>query len=439
MKVEVFTESTVLKRLEVEVEREAVDTELSRAYKNLATRVRLKGFRPGKVPLEIVKKQFGHRVHHEVTEKLVRASFSQAVQENSIQYVGNPRFEEVDLKPGVALKYKVKVEVKPEISIKTLKVGDINKDKPKLNDKALDKELLNLRRKNGQIKSRPEEEASQEGDILTIDFLGKVDGIAFDGGAGKDAAIELGSKTFIPGFEEQLTGVKRGDHEVKAVFPEDYARKDLAGKEALFSVTVKDIRQRIIPELDDEFAKDVGEFESLAQLKEKLSDDILMKARDRAEVKLKETLLKAAIEKNPFEVPPSLIERQIDYTIQDTTNRLKQQGIDFTKFDMDMQKLRDDLRGRATFQVAASLLIEAIARQKSLMISDSDITGHFEKLATASNEPVAKIAAYFRQPQRLEPLKFQLLEEKVLDLLNSEATITEVESDVEDNASEENE
>jgi trigger factor len=164
-----------------------------------------------------------------------------------------------------------------------------------------------------------------------------------------------------------------------------------------------------------------------------------MKARDRAENKLKENLLKAALEKNPFEVPPSLIERQIDYTIQDTTNRLKQQGIDFTKFDMDMQKLRDDLRGRATFQVSASLLIEAVARQKAIGISDSDITGHFEKLATASNEPVAKIAAYFRQPQRLEPLKFQLLEEKVLDLLNSEATITEVESDVEETASEENE
>jgi trigger factor len=421
MKVEVFTESTVLKRLEVEVEREAVDTELSRAYKNLATRVRLKGFRPGKVPLEIVKKQYGNQVHNEVTEKLLRASFGQAIQEKALQYVGNPRFEEVELKPGESLKYKVKVEVKPEITIKTLKVGDITKDKPKLSEKALEKELLDLRRKNGQIKSRPEEEVSVEGDILTIDFLG------------------VGSKTFIPGFEEQLIGVKRGDHEVKATFPEDYARKDLAGKEALFAVTIKDIRQRIIPELDDEFAKDVGEFESLAQLKEKLSDEILMKARDRAEMKLKENLLKAAIEKNPFEVPPSLIERQIDYTIQDTTNRLKQQGIDFTKFDMDMQKLRDDLRVRATFQVAASLLIEAVARQKTIGISDTDITGHFEKLATASNEPVAKIAAYFRQPQRLEPLKFQLLEEKVLDLLNSEATITEVESDAEDVASEENE
>jgi trigger factor len=165
----------------------------------------------------------------------------------------------------------------------------------------------------------------------------------------------------------------------------------------------------------------------------------LMRARDHAEVKLKESLLKAALEKNPFDVPPSLIEKQIDYTIQDTTNRLRQQGIDFSKYDMDMQKLRDDLRERATFQVSASLLIEAIARQKSMNIGDADITSHFEKLAAASNEPIAKIAAYFRQPQRLEPLKYQLLEEKVLELLNSEATITEVETEVEDTPADENE
>lgn len=438
MKVEVFVESPVSKRLEIEVEREAVETELSRAYKNLAARVRVKGFRPGKVPVHVIKQQFSHKVTHEVTEKIVNASFSQALKENSIFYIGQPKFEEVNLlKAGEPFKYKVKVEVKPEITVKTVKLGEINKDKPKVDEKAIDAELEQLRRRHSQIKSRPEDEASQEGDILTIDFLGKVDGVAFEGGAGKDANIELGSKTFIPGFEEQLTGVKRGPQQVNATFPEDYARKDLAGKEASFEVTVKDIRQRIIPNLDDEFAKDVGEFESLAQLKEKIRDEMMMKSRDNAEMKMKEGLLKLAIEKNPFDVPPSLIERQIDYTIQDTTERLKQQGIDFGRYDMDMQKLRDDLRERATFQVAASLLVEAIAKHKNISITDSDLSAHYEKLAAASNEPVAKIAAYFRTPQRVEPLKFQLLEEKVLDLLISEATITEVESNSEEAASEE--
>jgi trigger factor len=427
MKVEVFDESPVVKRLEVEVEKEAVEAELSRAYKNLAGRVRLKGFRPGKVPVDIIRKQFGPRVHSEVTDRLLRASFGQAVKENEIQFVGTPTFEEVDLKPGEPFKYRVKVEVKPEIQIKNLKLGDVEKEKARLPEKAVEEELEGLRRRNSKVKSRAEEEASEEGDILTIDFLGKVDGVAFEGGAGKDVTIELGSHTFIPGFEEQLTGKKRGTHEVKVTFPESYQRQELAGKEALFEVIVKDIRQRVTPGLDDDFAKDLGEFESLQQLREKIEDELLMKVRDRVENKLKENLLKVALEKNPFDVPPSLIERQIDFTITETNRRLGAQGIDFRRFEVDMEKLREELRERAQFQVAASLLIEALARHEHIAISEADLSAHFEKLASASGEPPAKVAAYFRSPERLEPLKFQLLEEKVLDLLQSKATIVEVE------------
>jgi trigger factor len=439
MKCEVFEESPVVKRIEVEVEREAVDQELTRAYKNLAGRVRLKGFRPGKVPVDIIKKQFGSGVHREVTDRLLRASFSQAVRENEIQFVGTPRFEEVDLKPGEPFKYRVKVEVKPEIAIKTLKLGDVEKEKAKLKDGAVAERLEALRRQQSQVRSRPEDASSAEGDILTIDFLGKVDGQPFEGGAGKDANIELGSKTFIPGFEEQLTGKARGPHEVKVTFPEGYARQDLAGKEAIFEVVVKDIRERVVPALDDEFAKDLGEFESLAALREKIEDELTLQARDRSEAKLKEALLKAALEKNTFDVPPSLVERQIDYTISETNKRLGRQGIDFRRFDVDMEKLRDELRERANFQVAASLLIEAVAKHEHIAISDADLSGHFEKLAQASGEPVAKVAAYFRAPERLEPLKFQLLEEKVLDLLTSKATIIEVEPKQEPEESKENE
>src|SRR5262249_28870906 len=161
-------------------------------------------------------------------------SFSQAVREKAIQFVGTPRFEEVALKPGEPFKYQVKVEVKPEIAIKTLKLGDVEKEKIKLPDGELDKELENLRRRHSQVKSRAEEEASQDGDTLVVDFLGRVDGAPFEGGAGKDISIELGSHTFIPGFEEQLTGKARGTHEVKVTFPSDYARQELSAKEADF-------------------------------------------------------------------------------------------------------------------------------------------------------------------------------------------------------------
>lgn len=426
MKVEVFNESPVVKRLNVEVEPEAVEAELTRAYKDLAGRVRLKGFRPGKVPVSVIKRQFGARVHNEVIEKLLRASFGQAVQENEIQFVGTPTFEDVSLVPGSPFTYRVKVEVKPEIQIKTLKLGEVKKEKVVLSEDEVERRLNDLRRRHSQVKSRPEEEVSAKGDILTLDFLGKVDGVPFEGGAGKDVHMELGSNTFIPGFEEQLTGVGRGAHEVKVTFPEDYARKDLAGKEAVFDVVVKDIRERIVPELDDEFAKDLGE-ESLEQLKEKIRDAVMLERRDAAEAKLKESLLKAALEKNPFEVPPSLVERQIDHTISATNRRLGAQGIDFRSFGVDMESLRADLRENARFQVAAMLLIEAIARHENIAVSDADLSAHFEKLAQASNEPVAKVAAYFRSSGQLESLKFQLLEEKVLDLLTSKATIIEVE------------
>jgi trigger factor len=440
MKVEVFEESSVTKRLEIEVEKEAVDSEFSRAYRELAARTRVKGFRPGKVPVQVIKQQFGPKVQGDVLNRLLSASLSQAVRENQIPVVGTPSVTQVSLNPGEPLKYTAKVEIKPEIKLNNMKLGEIEKEKSNIDDKEVETRLNGLQRRHSQIKSRSEDEASISGDILTIDFLGKIDGVPFDGGAAKDANIELGSQTFIPGFEEQLTGVKRGATEVKVTFPEDYARKELAGKEAIFDVTVKDIRQRIIPALDDEFAKDAGEFETLQQLKDKIADELLVEARDRADGKFKEALLRAAIEKNPFEVPPSMIERHIDFTIEQTNQRLRAQGVDFRKFEVDMAKLREELRDRSRFQVAASLLIDAVGKQENITVSEDDLNAHYEKLASAANEPVAKVAAYFRTPERVEPLRFELLQEKVLDLLSSKATIVEVEPKPEsetDSASEE--
>lgn len=427
MKVEVFEENSVTKRLEIEVEREAVETEFSRAYRDLAARTRIKGFRPGKVPVQLIKQQYGQQVQNDVLDRLLRVSLTQAVRENQLNVVGTPAVSEIQLQAGQPLKYKAKVEIKPEIEIKNLAVGEIQREKAKLDEAQVEERLKALQRRHSQIKSRPEEESSATGDILTIDFVGKVDGVTFDGGSAQNVNIELGSKTFIPGFEDQLTGVARGEHEVKVTFPEDYARKDLAAKEAAFAVTVKDIRQRVVPALDDELAKDAGEYESLQQLKDKIADELLMEARDRAEGKLKEALFKAALAQNPFEVPPSLVERHIDMTINQTNERLRAQGVDFRKFEVDMDKLREELRERSHFQVAASLLIEAIGRAENLLITEEDLNAHFEKLASAANEPAAKVAAYFRTPERLDPLRFQLLEEKVLDLLTSKATIVEVE------------
>jgi trigger factor len=422
-KIQIEALSPVRKRFSIEVPSDRVAAAIERAYEGLKREVRLKGFRQGRVPRPILERYYKGRVEQEVASRLIEDSLSAAVTEHKVVPVAAPVIEQADFAEGRDFTYTAVVEVKPEVEAKDY-AGLPVPDATFAPDEAeVDRRLERLRENHAQLRTPAEPRPARRGDSLTIDYRGEVDGQARPEMAGEGVTIELGEGRLIPGFEEALEGTSPGETRTfTATFPEDYRDESLRGKAASFTVTVKDLKEKVLPGLDDEFAKDVGDFQSLDALRAAVRESYLREETERRQEATREALVDRLLERNPIEVPPALVEEQARALLREWQRRLSRQGLEVSRLQLDPERLAGEARERARRQVHAGLVLEAVARQESLQVTDAELDARVAQLAQGSRQTPESLRRRLEETGRIGDLRASLLEEKTVEYLLGRAT-----------------
>lgn len=426
MNVTIEELSSVKKKLLFEVPVERVDEEIKKAYDKIAKSAKVKGFRPGKVPRPLLERQYEPHMQEEVLSRLINDSYFKALTEHKIDTVSDPQIVDSSVvAKGQPFSFEAHVEVLPQIEAKEYTKLALKKEKLELDASIPEGRLEELRASRAEMKVS-ERDTAKGGDFVTIDFEGFLDGVAFDGGKGTDHVLELGSGSFIPGFEEQVDGMKRGEEkEINVTFPEAYGNADLAGKPTTFKVALKEIKEKVLPEADDDFAKGFG-MESIAALKEDLEKSYREREEHRVEEELRERLMTALIERNPVEVPESMVARQLDYMLENIRRRFQSQGMSLEMLGMNDDSFRAMYRDSAVKQVQGSLLLSAISTQEKVGVEVEEIDAKLEKIAEMANAPLEAVKEHYAAPEAKQGLVAQIIEEKVMEFLLKEAAIEEV-------------
>ncbi len=433
MNVTVEELSPIKKKLTIEVHADLVASELDSAFKKIAKTANIKGFRKGKVPKQILEQQYGPKAHYDTIGSLINNSLYKALIDNKIEAVAQPEVVQTGaIEEGKTFSYEAEVEVRPEVTAKDYTGLELQKDKLIFDDSAVDQQLEQMQQSKIQLVAT-ESDSARNHDTVVIDFTGYIDGEAFENGAAQDYQLELGSNSFIPGFEEQVVGMKRDEErDISVAFPEAYGAKNLAGKDAVFKVVLKEIKEKKVPALDDDFAKEL-EAESLDQLKEKTRDNLKAQQQQQIDSQLQENLMNALLEKNPFEVPDGMVMNQLMYLKDSFSQRLKAQGMSLEMLGMNDESFNKTYWDMATQQVKGEMILDAIAQQEKIVVADDEIEKKFADFAGQSNTPLEQVKKFFENDQTLRGLKGQLLQEKVSAFLLDKAVITEVEPKAPDN------
>lgn len=429
MNVTVEEISSIRKKLVFEVEKEVVDAEIEKAYAKVGKSAKIKGFRPGKVPRKVLEQYYAPQVEGEVLNSLINESYFKALVEHRLPAIGDPEIvQSGDLEKGKPFTYEAEIEVKPEVEAKDYTGLSLQKEKFVENDQIVDDRLEEMRTSRAQLEVTTRKKA-RDGDSVLIDFEGFVDGEPFEGGKAEGHLLELGSGAFIPGFEEQIEGMKREDEkDVEVTFPENYGNKELAGKPATFKVKLQEIKEKVAPKLNNDFAKEFG-METLAELKEKVLEGHVQQEQGRIDGDLRERLVTALIERNPLEVPEAMVKGQLEYMLGNVRNRMKSQGMSLEMLGITEESFAQMYRDTAVNQVKGSLILEAIARQEDIKVEDDEIDGKLEEIAKMAGAPLEAVKNHYGKPEDRRGLISQIAEEKVVQLLLEKAEIEEVEAE----------
>lgn len=430
MNVQVEAISPVKKKINVEISAERVSSEIAATYKKIAKNAKIKGFRKGKVPMSVVEKYFAGDMEQDVVNRLIQETYYQALVDHDIAAIAHPTIEQSgELHKDQPFTYEAHVEVKPEVEVRDYKGLSLQKEAFVFDGQLVETRIEQMLESRAQQEVVVRDEA-QQGDFVTIDFEGFVDGVAFEHGAATDHVLELGSGSFIDGFEDQLVGMKRGEEkEIAVTFPQEYGNKELAGKDATFKVALKEIKVKVLPQLDDELAGEFGA-ESAEQLRQQLTDNLQQQEQKRIEEDLKERLMAALIERNPLEVPDTMIERQLDFMHENLSRRLKAQGLNMEMMGMNAQSFRAMYRNTATRQVQGSLLLEAVGRQESIAVDEAEVDQRLVEIAEMAQAPLEEVKKYYAGEEARKGLLAQIEEEKVMRFLLDQASIEEVAAEV---------
>ncbi|MBW6509523.1 MAG: trigger factor [Desulfuromonadales bacterium] len=427
MNVTVEDLSPIKKKLTIEVNADLVASELDGAFKKIAKTANIKGFRKGKVPKQILEQQYGPKAHYDTIGSLINNSLYKAMIDHQVEAVSQPEVVQTGaIEKGQAFSYEAEVEVRPEIKAQHYTGLELEKEKLVFDDSAVDQQLEQMLQSKVQLVAAPSDSA-RDNDTVVIDFTGYIDGEAFENGAAQDYQLELGSNSFIPGFEAQVVGMKRDEEkDVNVTFPEAYGAESLAGKDAVFKVLLKEIKEKKIPVLDDDFAKEM-DADSLEQLKEKIRDNLKAQQQQQIDSQLQENLMNALLEKNPFDLPDGMVTNQLMYLKDSFSQRLKAQGMSLEMLGMNDENFNKTYWDMATQQVKGELLLDAIAKQEQIVVEEAEVEQKFADFAEQSNTPLAQVKKFFENDQALRGLKGQLLQEKVSAFLLDKAVVTEVE------------
>ena len=406
----------------IEISEDKFEKAIQKAYLKNKNRFNVPGFRKGKVPRKIIEMNYGEGIfYEEALNNLLPEAYDKAIEDLELEPVDTPEVDIEQLEKGKPIIIKIEVTIKPEVKLGDYKSIEIEKIEYNVTDEDVDKELKAIQEMNGRIIDASHREV-REKDILTIDYEGYVDGEQFEGGTAEDQKIEIGTGKFIPGFEEQLVGKKKGDKvDVKVVFPEDYFEESLKGKEALFKVTIKEIKEKELPILDDEFAKDVSEFDTLEEYKQSIREKLEKEAKDKEQFEIENKVIEKVVELSEMDIPEVMIDNQVENEIGQFEYRLRMQGLDIKQYlkltNTTIEDFKEQIRPLADKKIRADLVLEKIAKVEELEITDKDIDAELEKWAMEYNQEDAEKFKEDMKKGDLEYLKSGIMKNKTIELL----------------------
>ena len=401
------------------IEAEKFEEAMKKVYSKTAKYFNIPGFRKGKAPMQLVERQYGSAIFYEdAFNELVPEIYDETIKEKKIEAVSRPNIDIVQMEKGKELIFTATVETKPEVELGKYKGIEIKKIEYKATDKDIEHELGHMAERNARlvtIEDRPVE----KGDITVIDFEGSVDGVKFEGGTAENHELEIGSNTFIPGFEDQIVGMKVDEvKDVKVKFPDEYFSKDLAGKDAVFKVTLHEIKKKELPKIDDEFAKDVSEFDTLDELKNSIKERLDTDNERKAKYETEEEAIKTVCENAKLDIPNGMVELEIDNMMQDMQTRLSYQGLNLNQYMQMLGKTEDDMRSefkeQAERQIKSRLVLEAIVKAEKIEAVDEEIA---EKVKEMAKQYGRKEEELLENEQLREYISENLKSEKAIDFI----------------------
>ncbi len=410
--------------LSVEIPADSVKAQVDKAYLNLGKKAHVKGFRPGKAPRDVLSRLYGPQVANDVANAIVNDTLPKVLSEKNLTPVNQPSVEAGEaIDPKKAFSYKARFEVQPDIEDVKYEGFELYKPKVEVPDSAIDEQLEQLRQRNAALKAPEPARAAKAGDVVTIDFTLSVDGNEVKDGGGQGVQLELGAGQALPEIDAALIGKNNGEKATaEHTFPAEHPREDFRGKKGVFDITIADLKERVPPALDDEFAKDIG-FDTLVALRADVHTKLEKAYKDRSETVLAEQIVAKLNELNPCDVPPSLVEQQRRIMEQEVVMQARRVGQRFTK--EQAEALSSAIQADAERKVRAGLLMAAIAKKNTFKVTDEDLEKGMQELAAETGKNVAKLRVEYREKAKRDILIGMILEDKILDFIESKSKITE--------------
>ena len=420
--------SPVKKKLSFEIPWNEVKEELDAVYRDVGKKAKIKGFRPGKVPRKVLETHFKEQAEGDTMTNIINKYYWQALKDKGIMPISQPEITQEGLKENTDFSFTASLETEPEFEPKGYKGIEVEKETIRITDDDLKNRLTQIRQMFATMEEVKEERPVAKGDFVTIDFAGSLNGESPKELKAENYFLELGSQRFIPGFEEQLTGMKKGETKsINVTFPEEYHEKKFAGKEVCFSVAIKNIKEKKLPEMDEAFIKNFDRYNSLEDLKKEVLTTLEEESKKMSETSLQNSIMQILLKENDFEVPPSLVEKQIYYMMADTHKRMTSAGMD-EKNAMELSfKMHDKFKDEAAKIVKSFLILKKIAEKESFLVEEAEIDRHIEDLAAKNGKDYQLLKDAYEKEERKDSLKAGLIEKKVFDFIEQNANIKAVE------------
>ena len=421
MSVQVETLEKNMAKLTIELSVDKLEGALQQVYMQQRNKIQLPGFRKGKAPRTMVEKMFGPEIFFEdAANQLIRENYGEAAEESGVDIVSRPEIDIVQMEKGKPCIFTAEVAVRPEVELGKYKGVTVTKIDVSVSDEEIDKAIEEERNQNARIVT-VEDRPAQNGDTVIIDFEGFVDGEAFEGGKGEGHSLELGSHSFIDTFEDQLAGKSAGEEtEVHVTFPEEYHAEELAGKPAVFQVKIQEIKTKELPELDDEFAQDVSEFDTLAEYRESVQKKIAEQKEADAKRTKEEEAIKKIVDKSNMEIPDAMLATQIETMIEEFAQRISGQGLSFEQYlqfsGMTMEKLKEQVKPDALSRIQNGLVLEQIAKEENIEVTEEELDAEIEKMAASYQVTPDQIKTFMNDSER-DSMKKDVAVQKAVELV----------------------
>jgi trigger factor len=431
MQVTVESINPVTKKVSIEIPAERVDAEIEKSYAGIQKRAKLQGFRPGKAPLQLIKRTYSDSMRDEVMRRFYEQTLFKALDEHKIEPIDSPTIESDILEQGASFKYSALVEIMPDILLNEYTGFEISKEKFVLNPDNINGEIRRMQENMAQLIPLDEGAVVDNGHTVALDYSFSVDGFPAESDTAENAELEVGAGKMVPGFEEQLIGMKCGEQkEIRITLPENYRNPEAAGKEGIFLVTLREIKRKELPELNDEFAQQFGDYETMDQLRAKMIEYLEKQETERIENELKERVIQALIRKNPLDVPQSMVKRQLDHMLENMKNRLKSQHMSIEMMGLDDDGFRLRFRDSAEDKVKGGLLLMALVEKENITAGDNDLAERYEQISGGNPDMLGRIKEYYASNKNARSaLTSEIKEDKAIRFLLDKAVVTEVDAD----------